>query len=338
MPNPTDSTSPETSSVLKTDASSTDSSATDASPAPDVLVEEADAPGPEGADVSDVAPVEDRRTTCPVCEAKRQGAYCVDCGHAFQDERLQLRPLIRRGISRVFDLDSGLLHTFLELFRRPGQVARDYFSGIRQPYVNPFTYFILAAAVQIISMSALSEPMARVLAENTTFVSSETNIWLYIFGEDWAREYVAFAIDSMAQTYTWTKFFFFAIPLAAFLRLLMGKRRINAAEGIVFSLYVSGHMLLLSATSVVVILTTGSLWYQQMLVYPIILGYTVYGILSCFGWSMRTFVVGGVAVILAFACFLIGNVTTTLANLIVTVGPEQIVEAFQTMVADQQQK
>ncbi len=273
------------------------------------------------------------RTTCPICEAERLGAHCVDCGHAFQDERPQVRPLIRRGISRVFDLDAGLLHTFLELFRRPGQVARDYASGIRQPYVNPFTYFVLAAAVQIIGLSIVHEPMSQWLATSLTETPQDSNIWYHIFGEDWAQEYVNLTMSFMAQTYTWMTFVFFAIPLAVALRFLMGKRRMNLAEGIVFSLYVSGQLLLITATAIGLVLATGSMWYQQVAVYPLMFTWTMYAIFSYFGRSLKTFITGGVAMILAFVCFFLANAIGMLVNMVVTVGPDRIIEAFQSLVA-----
>ena len=270
---------------------------------------------------------------CPVCEAKRLGAHCVDCGHAFQDERLRLRPLLRRGISRVFDLDAGLLHTFLELFRSPGRVARDYASGIRRQYVNPFNYFVLAAAVQIIGLSIIHEPMSQWLATSLTETPQDSNIWYHIFGEDWAQEYVNLTMSFMAQMYTWMAFLFFAIPLAVALRFLMGKRRMNLAEGIVFSLYVSGQLLLITATAIGLVLATGSMWYQQVAVYPMMFTWTMYAIFSYFGRSLKTFITGGVAMILAFVCFFLANTIGMLVNMVVTVGSDRIVNAFQSLVA-----
>ena len=283
--------------------------------------------------VSDGDSSSDARGACPICETKRQGAYCFDCGHGFQDERLTLRHLLRRGISRVFDLDAGLLHTFLELFRSPGQVARDYASGIRQPYVNPFNYFVLAAAVQIIGLSIVHEPMSQWLATSLTEASQDSNIWYHIFGEDWAQEYVNLTMSFMAQMYTWMAFVFFAIPLAVALRFLMGKRRMNLAEGIVFSLYVSGQLLLITATAIGLVLATGSMWYQQVAVYPMMFTWTMYAIFSYFGRSLKTFVTGGVAMILAFVCFFLANTIGMLVNMVVTVGLDRIVNAFQSLAA-----
>lgn len=270
---------------------------------------------------------------CPVCETERLGAHCVDCGHTFQDERLRLRPLLRRGISRVFDLDAGLLYTFLELFRHPGRVARDYASGIRRPYVNPFTYFVLAAAVQIVGMRIMWDPMTRALSKYAITLEDEKNIYFHIFGENWAQEYIEITLSFMAQTYTWMALVFFAIPLAVALRLLMGKRLINLAEGMVFALYTSGHMLLLTATAVWVVVFTDSIWYQQVMVYPIMIGWTMYAIVSYFGRLARTFVTGGVAVVVAFLCFFLAITIGMLVNMVITVGVEQIIEAFQALAA-----
>jgi hypothetical protein len=280
-------------------------------------------------------PGDARSSECPICEAERQGAYCVDCGHAFQDERLRLRPLIQRGISRVFDLDHGLLHTFLELFRRPGAVAKDYATGIRHPYVNPFTYFVLAAAVQVVAQTLMRGPMSTFMRGIVAEVPQEQNIFYYMLGDNWVQEYVELLLNFTTQAYTWMAFVFFAIPFAVALRFFMGKRRINLAEGLVFSLYVSAQMLLITAVIALVAVISNSIWLQQALVYPAMFIWAIYAMFSYFGRSVKTFVTGGVAVILTFMCFASSLAVGMLTYVVTTVGTDRIAAALQQMASAQ---
>jgi hypothetical protein len=267
---------------------------------------------------------------CPVCEVERTGAYCPSCGHAYQDERLTLSRLAMRGFRRVFDLEGGLLHTFVSLFRDPGAVARDYVRGIRSPYINPFTYFLLAAAVQLIFQRITRDAMVGVMANAYAAMPETMSVYKVMLGDDWLNRYVDIMINFTNSAYTWLCFVAFVLPLAILLRIFFGRKRINLAEAGVLSTYASGHLLLLTAPVSFIVIVTENLTLHTAIVIPLMVGWAVYSILCYFGWNGRTFALGTLSVILSITAFLTAMAAGMLIALILEVGPEQFVEAFQT--------
>lgn len=264
---------------------------------------------------------------CPVCDTERQDAYCTACGHAYQDERLTLRRLTVTGFRRVFDLDSGLLHTFWQLIRDPARVAQNYSAGIRKPYVNPFTYFILAAALQLLGYTFAQPAVIDATAE--LFESNPESVALYVelWGEEAPARYVAVTSGVMQQAYTWITFCFFAVPLAITLRLLMGGKNMNLAEAGVFSTYATAQMLFATFPLLLVITVGRDLTTHQFLVYPTMIGWIGYAVYRYFGGSVRTVLLGGLAVVLSFVSFIVMMTLVLVGMVIAEVGIERFLEA-----------
>lgn len=278
----------------------------------------------QGSDASD-----EPRRSCPVCDTPRTGDYCPNCGHAYQDEPLTLRMLFRRGLSRVFDLDAGLLHTFLALFRHPGRVARDYADGIRKPYVNPFTYFLLGAALQLAVQYFTYDVMVEMNRQMLTQDPATNAMFTQLLGEeDMVARYTDLSVQALQQTYTWMAFLFFTIPLAIGLRIFLAGRTATLAQTGVLATYMTGHMLILTAPAAFLLVATGSLLVHQVTVFSTMLGWSGYAIVRYFGWSARTAVGGGISVVVSFLIFFISLVTTFYVFLLMEVGVEQFLEVF----------
>jgi len=286
---------------------------------------EPDAPAtPSGTDAS-----AEPHSACPVCDSPRTGDYCPDCGHAYQDEPLTLRMLARRGLSRVFDLDAGLLHTFLALFRHPGRLAHNYADGIRKPYVNPFTYFLLGAALQLAVQYFTYDAMVELNRQTLSQDPTTSAIFSQLLGEeDMVARYTDLVVQTMQQTYTWMAFLFFTIPLAIGLRVFLAGRTATLAQTGVLATYMTGHILLLTAPVAFVLVATGSLVVHQVTVFSIMIGWSGYAIVQYFGWSARTAVGGGISVIVSFVFFFISLVVAFYIFLIMEVGVERLLEVF----------
>lgn len=84
-------------------------------------------------------------TLCPNCENRHVGPYCNECGQR-QLGRLTLWRLARKVAERVFEFERGFWPTVSGLTVDPGQVLRQYVGGKRRRYVNPASYFLVAAA------------------------------------------------------------------------------------------------------------------------------------------------------------------------------------------------
>lgn len=191
---------------------------------------------------------------CSNCGAPRSGDYCAQCGQRHLRQRMTFASVAKRVFSEVTDIDRGFLHTTLGMVIRPGQVVKDYVSGRQKPYVNPLTYFLLGATLQLLVLwiiepfmrQAIDAQFSSLLAD----ISAEKKEDLTkLYGEDPATFLADTYIFAIQNTYTYGAFFFFAIPFALLLawshRLTGEKFRVG--ESLVYALFVFGHMLMLTA-------------------------------------------------------------------------------------------
>jgi hypothetical protein len=170
---------------------------------------------------------------CANCDAPRMGEYCHACGQHFLDGRLTIRRLVRDFIVRKLGLEGGLLRTIVDLTIRPGRMIRDYVNGRRQRYTNPVAYLLLTASAYVLLSRTWQDAIAAGLrAENAGLegVDSETYIKVQLY------------MDGHPSLFT----LLICLFLVPALRLLF-RRSTTIAEATVYSLYVSGHLLLMQA-------------------------------------------------------------------------------------------
>lgn len=82
--------------------------------------------------------------TCRTCGEPLYGPYCSECGESHRYPRLSLRAILEDLLDGLVNLDTRVLRTVGELSVDPGRVGRDYLTGRRTPYVNPFKYALAA--------------------------------------------------------------------------------------------------------------------------------------------------------------------------------------------------
>ncbi len=154
----------------------------------------------------------------------------------------------------VFNVDRGLFHTFLNLLRRPGGVAKDYIRGKQRPYVNPLTYIFIGAALQMVSLffnqSFISEGMQDSLNQlqelppyQKPFADLESKIG------DVPTAFSRVYISSLQQGYSYAALIFFCFPFAVLLMAFHSMRgeQFKLGETSVFALFMVGHMLVITA-------------------------------------------------------------------------------------------
>lgn len=192
---------------------------------------------------------------CANCGRTRQGRFCSQCGEKHHDDRLELRQLLGDLFSKLVNWESGLLHTFVNLWTRPGAVCLDYINGKRKPYVNPLSYFLLAAAMQIFSLwlitPILKESMIAGINVSRNDEASRKNFEAVdrLMGGDAGSVMAEIYVSTMLQVYTYASFLFFSVPLAAALWLLHKHEEphYRFAEVLIFSLYIVAHNLIITA-------------------------------------------------------------------------------------------
>ena len=173
---------------------------------------------------------------CASCGAPAPGPFCPECGQPERPARLRVRDVAQRLVGDALDLERGILHTAVELFRGPGALLRDYLRGRTVPFTNPVKYFLLA--LSLVQLAALW--------------SGATADFAAGFAGDPADGPGGAAPGALAARTAELLDRFFpllaapAVPvLAAAQRLLFRRSGLNYAEQLVVALFLAGQQLLL---------------------------------------------------------------------------------------------
>lgn len=88
---------------------------------------------------------------CKNCNERITGSnnYCPYCGQKSDVQRLNFQQLIKDLWIAFSNTDRGILLLVRQLVYRPGNVARDYVSGRRKTYFNPFSYLAIMVAIAL---------------------------------------------------------------------------------------------------------------------------------------------------------------------------------------------
>ncbi len=82
-------------------------------------------------------------TPCANCETPLEGTYCHVCGQLAEDFHKSIWKLTVEAVESLLHLDGRLFKTLPALFKRPGQLTRDYLDGKRAYQVQPFRMFLV---------------------------------------------------------------------------------------------------------------------------------------------------------------------------------------------------
>lgn len=200
-------------------------------------------------------------THCFNCGNDAEGSFCPKCGQKKITKRLSFGRLLSDVPKTFFNLERGLMRTFFEMFVRPGMMARDFVYGQRKRYINPFSYFLVGATVQLISLwftSSYIRESFKASIGNAAIPNRDKleKIFDGNVGEGMADVYLA----AIAQSYTYAALLFFALPWAFTLWVVhrsvgpKPRSQFRYAEVLVFTLYVVGHLLILTGVLMPIVL------------------------------------------------------------------------------------
>ncbi len=85
-------------------------------------------------------PEEDK---CRNCGTAFDTPYCPQCGQTADVKRLTFRTWMHNIFDTFFSIDNTTFRTFWMMFTRPGLMIKEYISGRRKDYRNPFTLLII---------------------------------------------------------------------------------------------------------------------------------------------------------------------------------------------------
>ncbi|MBC7848295.1 MAG: DUF3667 domain-containing protein [Chitinophagaceae bacterium] len=77
--------------------------------------------------------------------------FCSHCGQRADTHRLTIRHFFHEFFHAFTHADKGIFHLLADLATKPGVVARNYLTGKRKSYFNPFTFFLIMMGIFVIS-------------------------------------------------------------------------------------------------------------------------------------------------------------------------------------------
>ena len=85
---------------------------------------------------------------CKNCDTKIVGIYCHNCGEKIlRKEDFYVSQYIGGFFSNLTNLDSKFFRTLKAFLVHPGQLSRDYFRGLREPYLSPVQFFLIVTVL-----------------------------------------------------------------------------------------------------------------------------------------------------------------------------------------------
>jgi hypothetical protein len=245
---------------------------------------------------------------CRNCQTELAGPYCHHCGQKEVLRRLSLGEILRDLPGKVFNLDRGLWLTFLCLFIRPGQVCLDYVRGKRHPYVNPLSYFLIGASLQLASLW-FSAPLIRDSVNDAVNQGRKNPDQARMFermdemiGGDTATAMTEIYLTVIVQAYTYLALFACAVPLALALWLFHRRANYHFAEVLVFALYVVAHCLVVTAFTTPICARVGTT-FQVLTAQGFYIGMVCWAHQGFFPAGIGRRVLTLLAMGLAMACF-----------------------------------
>jgi len=79
--------------------------------------------------------------------------YCANCGQLNTIKKLSFQDFFLEFFAGIFSYDSRMRRTLSVLIFKPGKITRDYISGMRTRYANPFRFFLSIAIIFFIIWS-----------------------------------------------------------------------------------------------------------------------------------------------------------------------------------------
>ncbi|RYY56274.1 MAG: DUF3667 domain-containing protein [Chitinophagaceae bacterium] len=201
--------------------------------------------------------------TCRNCGAAFNGKFCNTCGQKFDVPRFTFKHIFEEGFHALTHADKSFLSFAKDVVLYPGRVAYEYIvERRRKKYFNPFTFFLLIAAISLFIDSAKLKLEDRLFHQN-----NEYGHLLNVYGK---------------------ALLFVLIPVIALgLRLLPARKpRLLFTEYTVFAMIVMSSFTILDSITkilsyVYTILTHDIISFDNNIIYPFIavvyLAYADYG-------------------------------------------------------------
>lgn len=171
---------------------------------------------------------------CSNCEAAVTGDFCGSCGQRAADPALMsVRAFLVQSIHELTDVDSKFIATLKKLLGEPGGLTRDYFEGKRQRYVAPTKLYLVVSAIFFLVAWSAYVPAELLLPQ----LRADPRFAAVTEAPPAVRErLIPQLIERAAELNAWFRFLS-VVGLAAFMKLLLIRRRLLYVQHLVFALH-----------------------------------------------------------------------------------------------------
>ncbi len=126
-----------------------------------------------------------RGTECLNCKQPldKSDVYCPHCSQINSKKQLSVLDFLSEFLGSILVYDSRLRHTLRDLLFHPGRITKNYVSGQRLKYANPFRfflsvsiiYFLIKGFIGVIDTSEKDDFLNLTTAKNESEVSEKVN-------------------------------------------------------------------------------------------------------------------------------------------------------------------
>ncbi len=257
---------------------------------------------------------------CKNCksELNLKDNFCKECGAKIIKERTTIKSLFSN-LLNALGWDSNFFITLRFLLSKPQIIIKEYISGTRKKYTNPFTFFAISLAISLFVFNQYSEQF--ILMSTTTSIqqtnklekvsTSTTNNRksLEILGYKNQAEFQKGIAELQLKYYNLISFLY--LPLFTLIAFLVFRKPYNYGEHLVINTYFLGITTFFGVLSFIFSLITkfNILFYATLFtfiyysyaykkIYELSFGKILLKILKFIGILLLVIIIGGISLIL----------------------------------------
>lgn len=173
--------------------------------------------------------------------------FCTDCGAKVITDRITVRRLLSDVSENIFGWDNKFFMTIRNMIVSPQSLLKEYITGTRKKYMNPFTFLALGSAISLFIFNFYSEEYLAINIEsNKQTTEMMSNVLSKQYGDKFDAE--KFKRDQLEYITNYSKFMLkyfnllvlLLMPLYTLLAKLVFGKPYNYAEHLVINSYIQG--------------------------------------------------------------------------------------------------
>lgn len=114
------------------------------------------------------------QNSCKNCGTPLAGSICYECGQKVIKERWSVSDFCIQFIAQITNIEKGFTYTIISMFKNPGKVLTDYWTGCTIPYYNPLRFALILIAINLLVSFTLG--INEMLAASMSDMNAVENI------------------------------------------------------------------------------------------------------------------------------------------------------------------